>query len=104
MSKTLPGASLCMGLSSAFAVHAQTSAHPRGTASTHGMRHQDDKRVFTKPSERIEARLAYRRTALRSRMRTSAVERVRRNAAHHARARTIACRNYARSASGVPRA
>lgn len=66
MSKTLAGALLIFGLSSVFSVHAQTSAAtgPQPQAH-HGMRHQDGKRAFTKPSERIEARLAYIRTALK---------------------------------------
>ena len=58
MSKTLAGALLCIGLSSAFAVHAQTGAAPAAQPQAHhGTRHQDGKRAFTQPSERVEARL-----------------------------------------------
>ena len=66
MSKALAGALLSIGLSSGFAVHAQTGTAPADQPQAHqGMRHHDGKRAFTKPSERIEARLAYIRTALK---------------------------------------
>lgn len=66
MSKKLAGALLIFGLSSVLSVHAQTSAAPETQPQAHhGMRHQDGKRAFGKPSERIEARLAYIRTALK---------------------------------------
>jgi protein CpxP len=66
MSKTLAGALLLIGLSSAFALHAQTGAAPAAQPQAQqGMRHQDGKRAFTQPSERVEARLAYIRTALK---------------------------------------
>ena len=66
MNKVLAGALLSVGLSSAFALHAQTgttpAAQPEAQQST---RYHDGKRAFTKPSERTEARLAYLRTALK---------------------------------------
>ena len=66
MNKALAGALLSIGLSSAFAVHAQTSTSPAAQPQAQqGMRHHDGKRAFTKPSERAEARLAYIRTALK---------------------------------------
>ncbi len=66
MNKALAGALLSVGLSSAFAVHAQTSAAPAAQPQAQqGTRHHDGKRAFTKPSERAEARLAYIRTALK---------------------------------------
>ena len=64
MNKALAGALLSIGLSSAFAVHAQTSTAPAAQPQQ-GTRHHDGKRAFTKPSERAEARLAYLRTALK---------------------------------------
>jgi len=66
MSKALAGALLSIGLSSGFAVHAQTGTAPTDQPmAQHGARHHDGKRAFMKPSERIEARLAYLRTALK---------------------------------------
>jgi protein CpxP len=66
MSKALAGALLAFGLSSGFAVQAQTGTAPTDQPlSQHGARHHDGKHAFTKPSERIEARLAYIRTALK---------------------------------------
>ncbi len=66
MNKALAGALLSIGLSSGFAVHAQTGTAPAAQPSAHhGMRHHDGKRAFTLPSERVEARLAYIRTALK---------------------------------------
>ena len=66
MSKTLAGALLLIGLSSAFALHAQTGAAPAAQPQAQqGTRHHDGKRAFTQPSERVEARLAYIRTALK---------------------------------------
>jgi periplasmic protein CpxP/Spy len=66
MNKALAGALLSIGLSSAFALHAQTSAAPAAQPQAqHGTRHHDGKRAFTQPSERVEARLAYIRTALK---------------------------------------
>jgi chromosome segregation ATPase len=66
MSKALAGALLSLGLSSGFAVHAQTGTAPADQPSAqHGMRQHEGNRPFTKPSERIEARLAYIRTALK---------------------------------------
>ena len=65
MSKALAGALLSIGLSSGFAVHAQTGTAPAVEPSQHAARHHDGKRAFTKPSERVEARLAYLRTALK---------------------------------------
>ena len=60
MSKTLAGALLVIGLSSAFALHAQTGAAPAAQPQAQqGTRHHDGKRAFTQPSERVEARLAY---------------------------------------------
>ena len=66
MNKALAGALLSIGLSSAFALHAQTVAAPAAPPQAQqGTRHYDGKRAFTKPSERVEARLAYIRTALK---------------------------------------
>ena len=66
MSKALAGALLSIGLSSGFAVHAQTGTAPTDQPlAQHGARHHDGKRAFMKPSERVEARLAYLRTALK---------------------------------------
>ena len=66
MNKALAGALLSVGLSSAFALHAQTGAAPAAQPEAQqGTRHHDGKRAFTKPSERAEARLAYLRTALK---------------------------------------
>lgn len=66
MSKALAGALLSIGLSSGFAVQAQTGTAPtEQPQARHGMRHHDGNRAFTKPSERVEARLAYIRTALK---------------------------------------
>lgn len=66
MSKALAGALLSIGLSSGFAVHAQTGTAPADQPQAHqGMRQHDGNRAFTKPSERVEARLAYIRTALK---------------------------------------
>ena len=66
MSKALAGALLSIGLSSGFAVHAQTGTAPTDQPlAQHGARHHDGKRGFMKPSERVEARLAYLRTALK---------------------------------------
>ena len=58
MSKTLAGALLWMGLSSAFALHAQTGAAPAAQSQAHhGTRHHDGKRAFTQPSERCGSAL-----------------------------------------------
>ncbi|MGZ9058859.1 MAG: Spy/CpxP family protein refolding chaperone [Burkholderiaceae bacterium] len=66
MNKALAGALLSVGLSSAFALHAQTGAAPAAQPQAQqGTRHHDGKRAFTKPSERAEARLAYLHTALK---------------------------------------
>ena len=66
MNKALAGALLSIGLSSAFALHAQTGASPAAQPQAQqGTRHHDGKRAFTQPSERVEARLAYIRTALK---------------------------------------
>lgn len=66
MNKALAGALLSIGLSSAFALHAQTGAAPAAQPQAQqGTRHHDGKRAFTQPSERVEARLAYIRTALK---------------------------------------
>jgi len=66
MNKALAGALLSIGLSSAFALHAQTGAAPAAPPQAQqGTRHHDGKRGFTQPSERVEARLAYIRTALK---------------------------------------
>jgi chromosome segregation ATPase len=66
MNKPLAGALLAIGLSSGFTVHAQTGTAPAAQSpASHGMRHHDGKRAFTLPSERVEARLAYIRTALK---------------------------------------
>jgi protein CpxP len=66
MNKALAGALLSIGLSSAFALHAQTGAAPAAQPQAQqGARHHDGKRAFTQPSERVEARLAYIRTALK---------------------------------------
>ena len=66
MSKALAGALLSIGLSSGFAVHAQTGTAPTDQPpSQQGTRHHDGKRAFAQPSERVEARLAYIRTALK---------------------------------------
>jgi hypothetical protein len=66
MNKALAGALLSIGLSSAFALHAQTGAVPAAQPQAQqGTRHHDGKRAFTQPSERVEARLAYIRTALK---------------------------------------
>ena len=66
MNKALAGALLSIGLSSAFALHAQTGAALAAQPQAQqGTRHHDGKRAFTQPSERVEARLAYIRTALK---------------------------------------
>ena len=67
MNKALAaGALLSIGLSSALVEYAQTSAAPAAQPQAQqGTWHQDGKRAFTKPSERIEARLAYIRAALK---------------------------------------
>lgn len=66
MNKALAGALLTIGLSSGSSVHAQTDAASAAQPpARHGMRHHDGKRAFTQPSERVEARLAYIRTALK---------------------------------------
>lgn len=66
MSKALAGALLSIGLSSGLVVHAQTGTVPADPPQVHqGMRHHDGNRAFTNPSERVEARLAYLRTALK---------------------------------------
>ena len=66
MNKALAGALLSIGLSSAFALHAQTGATPAAPPQAQqGTRHHDGKRAFAQPSERVEARLAYIRTALK---------------------------------------
>ncbi|MEP6609525.1 MAG: Spy/CpxP family protein refolding chaperone [Burkholderiaceae bacterium] len=66
MSNALAGALLSIGLSSGFAVHAQSGTAPTEPPLGHpGMRQHDGNRAFTKPSERVEARLAYMRTALK---------------------------------------
>ena len=66
MNKALAGALLSIGLSSAFALHAQTGVAPAAQPQAQqGTRHHDGKRAFTQPSERVEARLAYIRTALK---------------------------------------
>jgi protein CpxP len=66
MNKALAGALLSIGLSSAFALHAQMGAAPAAQPQPQqGTRHHDGKRAFTQPSERVEARLAYIRTALK---------------------------------------
>lgn len=66
MNKALAGALLSIGLSSALALHAQTGAAPAAQPQAQqGTRHHDGKRAFTQPSERVEARLAYIRTALK---------------------------------------
>lgn len=66
MSKALAGALLSIGLSSGVAVHAQTGTAPTDKPlAQHGARHHDGKRAFMMPSERVEARLAYLRTALK---------------------------------------
>ena len=66
MNKALAGALLSIGLSSAFALHAQTGAAPAAQPQAQqGTRHHDGRRAFAQPSERVEARLAYIRTALK---------------------------------------
>src|SRR5688572_14330210 len=66
MNKALAGALLSIGLSSAFALHAQTGVAPAAQPQAQqGTRHHDGKRAFTQPSERVEARLAYIRSALK---------------------------------------
>ena len=66
MSKALAVALLTIGLSSAFAVRAQAGIAPSDQLMAHqNMRHHDGKRAFHQPSERVEARLAYVRTALK---------------------------------------
>ncbi len=66
MNKALAGALLSIGLSSGLSVHAQTVPAPAAQPpADQGMRQHDGKRVFTQPSERVEARLAYIRTALK---------------------------------------
>ena len=66
MNKALAGALLLIGLSSAFALHAQTGVAPAAQPQAQqGTRHHDGKRAFTQPSERVEARLAYIRSALK---------------------------------------
>ena len=48
MSKALAGALLSIGLSSGFAVHAQTGTAPTDQPlAQHGTRHHDGKRAFT---------------------------------------------------------
>lgn len=66
MNKAMAGALLSIGLSSGLTVHAQTVAAPAAQPpAQQGTRNHDAKRAFTQPSERMEARLAYVRTALK---------------------------------------
>lgn len=65
MNKPLAGALLAIGLSSGAMAYAQTGAAPAQPSANQGMRHHDGKGAFSLPSERVEARLAYIRTALK---------------------------------------
>ena len=66
MNKVLAGALLSVGLSTSFALQAQTGATPAAQPEAQqGPRHHDGKRASTKPSERTEARLARLHTALK---------------------------------------
>lgn len=66
MNKPLVSALLAIGLSSGVIAYAQTGAAPSAQPSENqGMRHHDGKGAFALPSERVEARLAYIRTALK---------------------------------------
>lgn len=66
MNKPLVGALLAIGVSSGVIAYAQTGAAPSAQPSENqGMRHHDGKGAFALPSERVEARLAYIRTALK---------------------------------------
>ena len=66
MNKVLAAALLSAGLSSGLAVQAQTGTPPAEQPQAHqGMRNHDGKRASARPSERVEARLAYVRTALK---------------------------------------
>ena len=66
MTRQMAGALLSIGLSSGFAVHAQTGTVPADQPmAQQATRHHDGKRAFAKPSERVEARLAYICTALK---------------------------------------
>lgn len=65
MNKPLAGALLAIGLSSGAMAYAQTGAAPAQPSANQGVRHHDGKGAFSLPSERVEARLAYIRTALK---------------------------------------
>jgi len=69
MNKLLTNTLLAIGVtagSASFTI-AQTAnpSAPAGAQSHHAARHHQDKRAFSSPSERVEARLAYIRTALK---------------------------------------
>lgn len=69
MNKLLASTLVCLGLAAATAslVMAQTTNPPAttGARTPHGARHQHEQRAFSQPSERVEARLAYIKTALK---------------------------------------
>src|SRR5579862_7513307 len=68
MSKLIISTLIAIGLAAAVPAGAQTAAPAAGSQASHmpGM-HQshDTKRAFSKPTERIEAKLAYLKTALK---------------------------------------
>lgn len=67
MNKRLISTLVSIGLSAAAVsvATAQTVATPATEQARHGARHEHAKRAFSLPSERVEARLAYIKTALK---------------------------------------
>ena len=65
MNKPLAGALLAIGLSSGVMAYAQVGAAPAQPSASQGMARHEGRGAFSLPSERVEARLAYIRTALK---------------------------------------
>ena len=65
MNKPLAGALLAIGLSSGVMAYAQVAATPAQPSASQGMARHEGRGAFSLPSERVEARLAYIRTALK---------------------------------------
>jgi hypothetical protein len=67
MNKLITGALVSIGLVTAVPLVTAQSENAAGavTQSRHAQHHQHDKRAFRLPSERVEARLAYLKTALK---------------------------------------
>jgi LTXXQ motif family protein len=69
MNKLIASTLVSIGLTAASAslAMAQTVSPPAtdGAQARHGMQHSEGKRAFSLPSERVEARLAYIKTALK---------------------------------------